>query len=124
MKKGLFVALVLVLVAAFAASAIYLAAYFTDSAKRQAEDDERANRVTELMQEYNENTSPTQAAAVDPTPTETAFNPYGTPGVSGYEDEYYTPDVIEEPENVPQRPDLKSGNDPVSYTHLTLPTKA
>ena len=33
MKKGLFVALVLILVAAFVASGIYLAAYFTDSAK-------------------------------------------------------------------------------------------
>lgn len=111
MKKGIFVVLVLVLVAAFAASAIYLAAYFTDSAKRQAEDDERANRVTELMQEYNETTLPTQGASAELTPTEPSFNPYGTPGVSGHEDEYYTPDVIEEPENVPQRPDLESGND-------------
>ena len=37
MKKGLFVVLVLVLIVAFAASAIYLAAYFTDSAKSQME---------------------------------------------------------------------------------------
>ena len=111
MKKGIFAVLVLVLVAAFAASAIYLATYFTDSAKHQAEDDERANRVTEMIQEYNEATVPTQAASADAVPTETAFNPYGTPGVSGHEDEYYTPDVIEEPENVPQRPDLESGSD-------------
>ena len=111
MKKGIFAVLVLVLVAAFAASAIYLATYFTDSAKHQAEDDERANRVTEMIQEYNETTLPTQAASADAVPTETAFNPYGTPGVSGHEDEYYTPDVIEEPENVPQRPDLESGSD-------------
>ena len=111
MKKGIFAVLVLVLVAAFAASAIYLATYFTDSAKHQAEDDVRANRVTELIQEYNETTVPTQTVPTDAVPTETAFNPYGTPGVSGHEDEYYTPDVIEEPENVPQRPDLESGSD-------------
>ena len=111
MKKGIFAVLVLVLVAAFAASAIYLATYFTDSAKHQAEDDERANRVTEMIQEYNETTVPMQAVSADAVPTETAFNPYGTPGVSGHEDEYYTPDVIEEPENVPQRPDLESGSD-------------
>ena len=111
MKKGIFVVLVLVLVAAFAASAIYLAAYFTDSAKRQAEDDERANRVTELMQEYNEATVPTETVSTATIATEADFNPYGTPGVSGHEDEYYTPDVIEEPENIPQRPDLESGHD-------------
>ena len=104
MKKGLFAVLVLVLVAAFAASAIYLAAYFTDSAKRQMEDDERAQKVMEQRQEYNES-----AAASDPT--ETSFNPYGIPGVNGFEDEYYTPDVIDEPENVPERPVLESGSD-------------
>ena len=43
--------------------------------------------------------------------TEPAFNPYGTPGVSGHENEYYTPDVIDEPENVPERPVLESGSD-------------
>ena len=111
MKKGIFAVLVLVLVAAFAASAIYLATYFTDSAKHQAEDDVRANRVTELIQEYNETTVPTQTVPTDAVPTETAFNPYGTPGVSGHEDEYYTPAVIEEQESLPQRPDLESGSD-------------
>ena len=104
MKKGLFAVLVLALVAAFAASAIYLATYFTDSAKRQMEDDERANKVMEQRPEYIER-------PVDPDPTETSFTPYGTPGVNGFEDEYYTPDVINEPENVPERPVLESGSD-------------
>ena len=94
MKKGLFAVLVLDLVAAFAASAINLATYFTDSAKLQMEDDERANKVMEQRQEYIEST-------VDTDPTETSFNPYGTPGVNGFEDACSTPDVIDEPENVP-----------------------
>ena len=118
MKKGLLAALILVLVAAFAASAIYLAAYFTDSTKSQKEDDARANKVTELIQEFNESqttqatetTETTQATQPSGT-TDPSFNPYGTPGVSGFEDEYYTPDVIDEPENVPQRPQLESGSD-------------
>lgn len=111
MKKGLFIALVLVLVAAFAASAIYLAAYFTDSAKSQMADNDRADKVSQLRQDYSE-TQDTQATEPSQTdPTETSFNPYGTPGVSGFVDEYYTPDVIDEPENVPERPVLESGSD-------------
>ncbi|MGM9605391.1 MAG: class B sortase [Faecousia sp.] len=115
MKKGLFIGVVLILVAAFAASAIYLGAYFTDSAKSQMADDDRADKVSQLRQEYNE-TQDTQSTASSQTvpdsdPTETSFNPYGTPGVSGFVDEYYTPDVIDEPENVPERPVLESGSD-------------
>lgn len=113
MKKGLLTVLIFVLVAAFAASAIYLAAYFTDSAKRQMEDDERANQVSQMRQEMSTTTQATEPAettgATDPT--ETSFNPYGTPGVSGHLEEYFTPDVIDEPENVPERPLLEGGND-------------
>lgn len=113
MKKGLLTVLIFVLVAAFAASAIYLAAYFTDSAKRQMEDDERANQVSQMRQEMSTTTQATEPAettgATDPT--ETSFNPYGTPGVSGHLEEYFTPDVIDEPENVPERPELEGGND-------------
>ena len=109
MKKGLFVALVLILVAAFVASGIYLAAYFTDSAKHQLEDNDRANKVNELRQELSTSQSTETTQASDPT--ETSFNPYGTPGVNGHADEYYTPDVVEEPENVPERPVLESGSD-------------
>ena len=98
MKKGLFVALILVLVAAFAASGLYLAAYFTDSAKRQSEDDKRAELVNSARNEY----SATEDATV---------SPYGVPGSYGHEDEYYTPDVIDEPENVPTKPELQSGSD-------------
>ena len=116
MKKGLFVVLVLVLVVAFAASAIYLAAYFTDSAKSQMADNDRADKVSQMRQEYTESqttqatetTEPQATAGADPT--ETSFNPYGTPGVSGYEDEYFTPDELE-PENIPERPVLQSGSD-------------
>lgn len=113
MKKGLLTVLIFVLVAAFAASAIYLAAYFTDSAKRQMEDDERAKQVSQMRQEMSTTTQATEPAettgATDPT--ETSFNPYGTPGVSGHLEEYFTPDVIDEPENVPERPVLEGGND-------------
>lgn len=104
MKKGLLTVLILVLVAAFAASALYLGAYFMDSAKRQKEDNERANQVSQMRQEMTDTTEASD-------PTETSFNPYGTPGVNGYENEYYTPDVIDEPENVPERPVMQSGND-------------
>lgn len=115
MKKGLLIGLVVILVVAFAASGIYLAAYFTDSAKSQMADNDRADKVSQLRQEYTESettqgTEASQTTAAE-DPTETSFNPYGTPGASGYEDEYYTPDVIDEPENVPQRPELESGDD-------------
>ncbi len=98
MKKGLFVALILVLIAAFAASGLYLAAYFTDSAKQQNADDKRAELVNSTRNEY----SATEEATV---------SPYGVPGSYGHEDEYYTPDVIDEPENVPTKPELQSGSD-------------
>lgn len=102
MKKGLFVALILVLVAAFAASGLYLAAYFTDSAKQQNADDKRAELVNSTRNEY----SATEEAAGEAT-----VSPYGVPGSYGHEDEYYTPDVIDEPENVPTKPELQSGSD-------------
>ena len=95
MKKGLLAALILVLIAAFAASAIYLGAYFTDSAKSQKDDDARANKVTEMIQEYNESQTTQASETTQPSgTTDPSFNPYGTPGVSGHEDEYFTPDVI------------------------------
>lgn len=102
MKKGLFVALILVLVAAFAASGLYLAAYFTDSAKQQNADDKRAELVNSTRNEYS---------ATEEATGEATISPYGVPGSYGHEDEYYTPDVIDEPENVPTKPELQSGSD-------------
>lgn len=102
MKKGLFVALILVLVAAFAASCLYLAAYFTDSAKQQNADDKRAELVNSTRNEYS---------ATEEATGEATVSPYGVPGSYGHEDEYYTPDVIDEPENVPTKPELQSGSD-------------
>lgn len=102
MKKGLFVALILVLIAAFAASGLYLAAYFTDSAKQQNADDKRAELVNSTRNEYSTTEEATGEATV---------SPYGVPGSYGHEDEYYTPDVIDEPENVPTKPELQSGSD-------------
>lgn len=102
MKKGLFVALILVLIAAFAASGLYLAAYFTDSAKQQNADDKRAELVNSTRSEYS---------ATEEATGEATVSPYGVPGSYGHEDEYYTPDVIDEPENVPTKPELQSGSD-------------
>lgn len=102
MKKGLFVALILVLIAAFAASGLYLAAYFTDSAKQQNADDKRAELVNSTRNEY---------PATEEATGEATVSPYGVPGSYGHEDEYYTPDVIDEPENVPTKPELQSGSD-------------
>lgn len=102
MKKGLFVALILVLIAAFAASGLYLAAYFTDSAKQQNADDKRAELVNSTRNEYS---------ATEEATGEATVSPYGIPGSYGHEDEYYTPDVIDEPENVPTKPELQSGSD-------------
>lgn len=112
MKKGLLILLILVLVAAFVASAVYLVAYFTDSAKSQMEDNQRADMVNQLRQDYSQEPS-TQGTEPSQTtdPTETQFNPYGTPGAAGHENEYYTPDVIDEPENAPVRPVSEDGND-------------
>ena len=102
MKKGLFVALILVLIAAFAASGLYLAAYFTDSAKQQNADDKRAELVNSTRNEYS---------ATEEATGEATVRPYGVPGSYGHEDEYYTPDVIDEPENMPTKPELQSGSD-------------
>lgn len=100
MKKGLFVALILVLVAAFAASGLYLAAYFTGSAKDQQAANQRANLVDSVKQEYTATES-----------TDASASPYGIPGSYGHEDEYYTPDVVDEPENVPTKPEYEEGYD-------------
>lgn len=104
MKKGLIAVLVMVLVAAFAASGLYLAAYFTESARQQKAADNRANQVEAIRQEYSATEAATSA------PTASADSPYGIPGSYGHEDEYYTPDVVDEPENVPTRPE-ENGND-------------
>ena len=104
MKKGLIAVLVVVLVAAFAASGLYLAAYFTESARQQKAADNRANQVEAIRQEYSATEAATSA------PTASADSPYGIPGSYGHEDEYYTPDVVDEPENVPTRPE-ENGND-------------
>lgn len=107
MKKGLIAVLILLLIAAFAASALYLAAYYTDSAKAQSQDEARANMVNAAKQEtVPETTAAPTAAPTDPT--EATDSPYGIPGSYGHEDEYYTPDVVEEPENVPERPESES----------------
>lgn len=117
MKKGLFAALILVLVAAFAASALYLAAYFTDSAKSQSADEKRAEIVNAARQEYSATEAATQAAT-EPAATasgteDPTVSPYGVPGSYGHEDEYYTPDELE-PENTPTKPvqtQVQSGGD-------------
>lgn len=105
MKKGLFVALILVLVAAFAASGLYLAAYFTGSAKDQQAANQRADLVNSIKQDYSATEAATEAS------TEADTSPYGIPGRYGHADEYYTPDVVDEPENVPTKPVLDNGND-------------
>ena len=102
MKKGLFAALILVLVAAFAASGLYLAAYFSDSAKHQSEDNKRAEQVAAARD---------NAAAATESSDGATESPYGIPGSYGHTDEYYTPDVIDEPENVPTKPVLQNGSD-------------
>ena len=102
MKKGLFTALILVLIAAFVASALYLAAYFTDGAKHQSDDNKRAEMVNNARQEYTDPTTATESG------TE---SPYGIPGSYGHADEYYTPDVVNEPENVPTKPAADEGSD-------------
>lgn len=100
MKKGLFVALILVLVAAFAASGLYLAAYFTGSARDQQAANQRADLVDSVKQEY---------AATENT--DASASPYGIPGSYGHEDEYYTPDVVDEPESAPTKPEYEEGYD-------------
>lgn len=105
MKKGLLVALILVLMAAFAASGLYLAAYFTDSAREQQAANQRADLVNSVKQDYSATEAPTV------TPTEAGESPYGIPGSYGHGDEYYTPDVVDEPENVPTRPAQDTAND-------------
>lgn len=112
MKKGLITALILLLVAAFAASALYLAAYYTESAKAQSQDEARANMVNAAKQDYETIPETTSATAAPTTPAEEATqSPYGIPGSYGHEDEYYTPDVVAEPENVPERPETSSDGD-------------
>lgn len=106
MKKGVFVALILILLAAFAASGLYLAAYFSDSAREQQAANQRADLVDAAKQEYSATEASTAAATVDPSDS-----PYGIPGSYGHEDEYYTPDVIDEPENTPTRPEMEEGGD-------------
>ncbi len=108
MKKGLITALILLLIAAFVTSGLYLAVYFTDSARSQSKDDARANQVNAAKQDYE--TIPETAATIAPTTSsnDSTESPYGIPGSYGHENEYYTPDVVEEPENVPERPESES----------------
>jgi len=108
MKKGLFIALVVVLIAAFAASALYLGNYFLEGKREE----DRFNALASMVE--NDATTPSTAPSeetaaattelTDPADSSTV-SPYGTPGVSGNDQEYYTPDVIDEPENTPTRPE-------------------
>jgi sortase B len=97
MKKGLLVAIIMILIVAFAVSALYLATYFADGIKHQNKDNALAEAVSSAKEQYSA--------------TDASDSPYGVPGSYGYEDEYYTPDVIDEPENTPTRPVLESGSD-------------
>lgn len=97
MKKGLLVAIIMILIVAFAVSALYLATYFADGIKHQNKDNALADAVSSAKEQYSA--------------TDASDSPYGVPGSYGYEDEYYTPDVIDEPENTPTRPVLESGSD-------------
>ncbi len=97
MKKGLLVAIIMILIVAFAVSALYLATYFADGIKHQNKDNALADAVSSAKEQYSA--------------TDASDSPYGVPGSYGHEDEYYTPDVIDEPENTPTRPVLESGSD-------------
>lgn len=115
MKKGVLITLILILLAAFIGCGVYLGSYFLEGQREENRFKELSNIVESARQE--ESTPETTEAATEETteaPTETTAateSPYGTPGISGNVEEYYTPDVVEEPENVPEKPELESGSD-------------
>lgn len=106
MKKGLLALLIVLLLVAFGASALYLGNYFLEG-KRQ---EDRYHELSSQVDSARHEAAAATDAQTEPA-TETTASPYGVPGESGNEDEYYTPDVIDEPENVPERPALVGGND-------------
>lgn len=95
MKKGLYFLLVVLLLIAFGASGLYLVNYFMESRQAAQRFDELSSQVEAARQEQQMQQE----------------SPYGTPGMRGDADEYYTPDVIDEPELVLERPQMVSGND-------------
>lgn len=114
MKKGVLITLILILLAALAASAIYLGSYFLEGKREEDAFKELSNKVETARQEAS--TAPTEESTEAATEEETTVpaeteSPYGTPGISGNAEEYYTPDVVDEPENVPEKPELNSGSD-------------
>lgn len=109
MKKGLFAALIVVLVALFAGSAVYLGSYFLEGKKEDDRMKELASMVEQSRQEAAQTEETTEAATE--AETEATESPYGTPGISGNPEEYYTPDVVDEPENVPEKPELSGSTD-------------
>lgn len=94
MKKALYVILVALLLTAFLSSAFYLGSYFLESKQQQ----DRFNELSNMV-EHSRHEAETPLSAED--------SPYAVPG----EGQYYTPDVIDEPENTPERPEFVSGND-------------
>lgn len=130
MKKGFYFVLVILLVVAFGASALYLGNYFLEGKQQENRYNELSNMVNQSRQEAaaaatEASTEATTAAVTEaaaPTvaeslPTSAELSPYANPG----DGQYYTPDVIEEPENTPERP--VTVNDPVTgylpwYTEL------
>lgn len=106
MKKGLYIVLVLLLVVAFGASALYLGSYFLEGKKE-------ANRYNELSAMVETSRQEQTQAGSEPS-TQTGDSPFGVPGQNDDPDAYYTPDVIDEPELIVERPkteELVSGND-------------
>lgn len=114
MKKGLFVLLIVLLLVAFLASALYLGNYFLEGQRAAARYDDLASQVQAAREESTEPSTQaieTEAQTETTAASESTVSPYGTPGEAGNEDEYYTPDVIEEPDTAPKREELESGND-------------
>lgn len=104
MKRALFWILVVLLLIAFCASGLYLGNYFLESKQQQDRYNELSNMVENSRQEAP--TTEATEAQTEQTPP-TTESPYGIPG----DGQYYTPDVIDEPENTPERPVFESGND-------------
>ena len=117
MKKGLYILLVLLLVVAFGASALYVGSYFLEGKKEADRYDELSAMIENTRQEEQNTVSETAPETTEATEASTAevhSDAFGFPGDSGDPNAYYTPDVIDEPELIVERPEteeLVSGND-------------
>ena len=82
MKKGLYILLVLLLVVAFGASALYLGSYFLEGKKE-------ADRYNELSAMVETSRQDQTQDASEPS-TQTNDSPFGVPGQNDDPDAYYT----------------------------------